>query len=457
VRPEPSVLHLDLDAFYASVEQRDKPSLRGKPVVVGGTGGRGVVATASYEARTFGISSAMSTAEARRRCPRAAVLSPRFPAYKAASEVVLRLLHELSPLVEPLSLDEAYVDLAAGGHPDLSVDGVREIGERLRAEVRTQTGLVASVGAGSSKLVAKIASDLDKPDGLHVVPPGTELELLGPLLVGRLWGVGPRTVAKLRAAGLATVADLRRQSEADVVGLLGQALGTSVWQLAHGQDARRVEPDRDSKSISAEDTFERDVVEPTRLRALLDTLASRVAARLRKDGLSGRTVTVKVRQHDFATLSRSATLRGPTDDVRVVLRVARRLLDEVDTTSGVRLLGVGVSGLTDWTQDDLFSDLDEVAEVQPTVEEPGRTVGPAAPAGPPTWRPGQDVVHAELGRGWVQGSGAGRVTLRLETRESGIGRVRTVAVDDPQLAPGEPEPYEGHAAGQPAEPTASRS
>jgi DNA polymerase-4 len=375
----------------------------------------------------------MSTAEARRRCPRAAVLHPRFPAYQAASAVVMVLLRRLSPLVEPLSLDEAYVDLAAGGHDDLSPGGVRRLAEQLRADVRAGTGLVASVGAGSSKLVAKIASDLDKPDGLHVVPPGTELDLLAALPVGRLWGVGPRTAARLRSAGLATVTDVRRQSEADLVGLVGQALGTSVWQLAHGEDTRRVEADRDSKSVSAEDTFERDVVEPATLRGLLDVLAGRVAGRLRAEGLSGRTVTVKVRAHDFSTLSRSATLRGPTDDVRVVGRVARRLLDEVDTTGGVRLLGVGVSGLADWTQDDLFED-DETE-----VDSPVPVAAPVAAT--PTWRPGQDVVHAELGRGWVQGSGAGRVTLRLETRDSSPGPVRTVRVDDPALCAAEPEPW----------------
>lgn len=430
-RETASVLHLDLDAFYASVEQRDKPSLRGRPVVVGGTGGRGVVATASYEARAYGVHSAMSTAEARLRCPRAAVLSPRFAAYKAASDVVMRLLQELSPLVEPLSLDEAYVDLAGGDH-DLSLPGVRALAERLRADVLRTTGLVASVGLGSSKLVAKIASDLDKPDGLHVVPPGTELDLLAPLPVGRLWGVGPRTAARLRAAGLQTVADVRRQSETDLVDLLGAALGGSVWHLAHGADPRRVEPDRDSKSVSAEDTFARDVVEPAALRGLLDTLAARVAARLRADRLSGRTVTVKVRRHDFSTLSRSATLRGPTDDVRVVSRVARGLLDAVDTTEGVRLLGVGVSGLSDWTQDDLFE----------TGAQPVEAAAPVvAPAGPPAWRPGQDVLHAEHGRGWVQGAGAGRVTVRLESRATGPGRVRTFPVDDPSLEPADPEPW----------------
>ena len=432
MRREPSVLHLDLDAFYASVEQRDKPSLRGRPVVVGGTGGRGVVATASYEARAYGIRSAMSTAEARSRCPRAAVLSPRFAAYRSASDAVMALLRRLSPLVEPLSLDEAYVDLAAGDGLDLSVDGVQAVGTDLRTAVLAATGLVASVGIGTSKLVAKIASDIDKPDGLHVVPPGTELDLLAPLPAARLWGVGPRTAARLRTAGVTTVADLRRLSETDVVGLLGTAVGTSVWQLAHGRDDRRVEPDRDTKSVSAEDTFERDVADPARLRALLDTLATRVAGRLRADGLSGRTVTVKVRSHDFTTASRSATLAAPTDDLRVVRRVVRRLLDEVDTTAGVRLLGVGVSGLADWTQDDLFDD--EPAPASAALPEPRE---PAAPS----WRPGQDVDHAELGRGWVQGSGSGRVTVRLETRSAGSGRVRTFPVDDPALHTAEPEPY----------------
>ncbi|HWG92896.1 MAG TPA: DNA polymerase IV, partial [Mycobacteriales bacterium] len=413
VRQEPSVLHLDLDAFYASVEQRDKPSLRGRPVVVGGTGLRGVVATASYEARAYGVRSAMSTSEARSRCPRAAVLSPRFAAYRAASDVVMDLLRALSPAVEPLSLDEAYVDLAAG---DLRGADVREVAAGLKADVLARTGLVASVGAGTSKLVAKIASDLDKPDGLHVVAPGTEDDLLLPLPVGRLWGVGPRTEARLRAAGVGTVADVRRLSEADVVGLLGQALGTSVWGMAHGRDERRVERDRDTKSVSAEDTFERDVVDPARLRALLDVLAARVAGRLQADGLSGRTVTVKVRAHDFTTLSRSATLAGPTDDVRVVCRTARRLLEEVDTTAGVRLLGVGVSGLADWTQDDLFEREDADLPVLPAPEQA---------AGPVAWVPGQDVEHAEHGRGWVQGSGAGRVTVRFETRESGPGTQAT--------------------------------
>lgn len=430
VRSCPSVLHLDLDAFYAAVEQRDKPSLRGRPVVVGGTGPRGVVATASYEARAFGVFSAMSTAQARSLCPRAAVLAPRFAAYRPASDAVMALLRALSPRVEPLSLDEAYVDLAAGPHADLSTAGVEALARRLKDDVLAATGLVASVGAGTSKLVAKIASDLDKPDGLRVVPPGTELDLLAPLPASRLWGVGPRTAARLRAAGVTTVQDLRRMSRDDAVGLLGPALGGSVWHLAHGRDDRAVEPEREAKSVSAEDTLERDVADPRRLRALLDILATRVAARLRGDGLSGRTVTVKVRGHDFVTSSRAATLPGPTDDVRVVARTARRLLDELDTSAGVRLLGVGVTGLSDWTQDDLFDDADPVPAAAP---------GPEPRRG---WRPGEDVVHAEHGRGWVQGSGAGRVTVRFETR-SVPGRVRTLPAGDPDLAPAGPEPWTG--------------
>ena len=210
MRREPSILHLDLDAFFAAVEQRDKPSLRGRPVVVGGVGGRGVVATASYEARAYGARSAMSTAEARRRCPAGtAFLGGRFGAYRRTSDVVMGLLRELSPLVEPVSLDEAYVDLAAGGRRDLSVDGVRALAADLKERIAAATGgVTGSVGAGTSKLMAKIASDLDKPDGLVVVPPGEELAVLHPLPVTRLGGVGPATAERLRTVGVRTVEHL---------------------------------------------------------------------------------------------------------------------------------------------------------------------------------------------------------------------------------------------------------
>jgi DNA polymerase IV len=450
LRADASVLHADLDAFFASVEQLDKPSLRGKPVIVGGIGGRGVVATASYEARAFGVHSAMSSVEARARCPHGAFLAPRFAAYRNASAQVMALLRELSPLVEPLSLDEAFVDLAAGEHDraerqSLSPAAVEAIAGELKARVRQATGLTVSVGAGTSKLVAKVASDLDKPDGLRIVAPGEETALLHPLPISQLPGVGPATSARLRSIGVGTVGDLAALPESDAVGLLGRAHGRGLWLLAQGLDDRRVTPDRESKSVSVEDTFDVDIADPTRLTSIVEEMARRVVHRLRSAGLSGRTVSVKIRLQEFTTLTRSATLPAPTDDMRAVARLARQLLTEADTSGGVRLLGVGVSGLADWTQDDLFRSLsagDPPSAAQPG--DPGDAVDRATPAGPAEpraarWLPGQDVVHADLGAGWVQGSGAGWVTVRFETRALGRpGPVRSFRVADPQLTPAPP-------------------
>ncbi|HYH34631.1 MAG TPA: DNA polymerase IV, partial [Nocardioides sp.] len=239
MRQVASVLHLDLDAFFAAVEQRDKPSLRGKPVVVGGVGGRGVVATASYEARKYGVRSAMSTREARSRCPHAAFLSGRFPAYHATSQAVMAALREVSPLVEPLSLDEAFVDLAAAGLPDLEVGTVRAVGEELRERVREVTGgLTASVGVGTSKFIAKVASDLEKPDALVVVPPGTERELLRPMSVTVIPGVGPATTERLRRVGVQTVAQLEDLGLDELVRLVGNAHGMGLHALARAEDDR---------------------------------------------------------------------------------------------------------------------------------------------------------------------------------------------------------------------------
>jgi DNA polymerase-4 len=426
------IAHLDLDAFFAAVEERDKPSLRGKPVVVGGTGGRGVVATANYPARVFGVRSAMSTAEARRRCPHAAYLSPRGGAYAASSLVVMTALHALSPAVEPLSLDEAYVDLAAGGHPG-DVAGASEVLERLRADVLAATGLTASVGAGTSKLVAKIASDLCKPDGLLVVEPGTERDLLAPLPVTRLPGIGPASEQALHRLGIHTAGELAAADEADVVAALGKANGALQWRLARGEDRRAVSADRESRSVGSETTFATDLVDRGRLRAELDAQADAAVRRLARSGAAARTVTVKVRRHDFSTLTRSATLAGATDDGAVVRREARRLLGEVDTADGVRLLGVSLSGLTDHVQEQLGGLFEDEAEPVPAAQQP------EAPAAR-TWPPGADVEHDQHGRGWVWGSGLGRVTVRFETRSSGPGRVHTFAVDDPALQPADPEP-----------------
>jgi len=426
MREHASVLHIDLDAFFASVEQRDKPSLRGKPVIVGGVGGRGVVATCSYEARAFGVRSAMSTREARAKCPHAAFLTGRFHAYQEASRAVMDLLRSVSPLVEPLSLDEAFVDLAAADLPAYDVESLTAFGHELRARVQDATGgLTASVGLGTSKFIAKVASDLDKPDGLVIVPPGHEQQLLRPMSVSVIPGVGPATADRLRRAGVQTIAELEALSEDELVSQLGNAHGHGLWRLARALDDRPIVSERETKSVSVEGTYEDDLTDRKLMESLLTRQAGNVARRLSKHGLSGRTVSIKVRLYDFTTLSRSATLASPTDSASTIARMARTLLADLDTSGGVRLLGVGVSGLADWVQDDLFgpTEDEEAAEDAPELE-------PRFGRG---WWPGQDVVHAEMGRGWVWGSGKGVVTVRFETAETGPGPVRSYATDDPEL------------------------
>lgn len=446
-----------MDAFFAAAEQAAKPSLRGKPVVVGGLGPRGVVATASYEARRFGVHSAMPMAQARRLAPNAAYLVPRFGFYRSISEQVMELLGRLSPLVEPLSLDEAFVDLEAGGVADDRASAL-EAGERLRRDILATTGLTGSVGLAGSKMLAKIASEEAKPDGLVLIEPGTERELLGPKSVRILPGVGPATGEHLRRAGMTTVSDLVEAGEDELVRLLGRAHGASLYRMAQGYDDRPVVAERDAKSVSVEDTFDVDLHDRVRIRIEVERLAERCVGRLRASGHSGRTIVLKVRRFDFSTLTRSETLRGPTDDPLVVREAAGRLLEGVDTTGGVRLLGVGVSGLADYTQEDLFAQAAELAGEAAGPEAPGGGVEdvPAAAAAPEPeepqaaerrWAPGNDVRHAVYGAGWVQGSGVGRVTVRFEEPQSPPGRVRTFLVDDPELEPGEPLPLVGDAEG----------
>ena len=440
MRATASVLHLDLDAFFAAVEQRDKPSLRGRPVIVGGVGGRGVVATASYEARVYGVRSAMSTREARARCPHAAFLSGRFSAYGAASEVVMGVLRSHSPLVEPLSLDEAFVDLAEADLADLEVETVTGLGRRLREQVCEQTGgLTASVGIATSKFVAKVASELDKPDGLTVVPPGTERDLLRPMQVTVIPGVGPATAERLRRTGVHTVAELEGLSLDELVRQVGRAHGESLFRLARADDDRPVVAERETKSVSVEGTYETDLTDRSLMAGLLSRQAGEVAGRLRRHGLSGRTVTIKVRLHDFTTLTRSSTLPSPTDRPELIGRVSRRLLEELDTSAGVRLLGVGVSGLADWIQEDLFGDLGDDPDHEDEADRP--EAGPL-PDRRRDWPPGLDVVHDEMGAGWVWGSGRGLVTVRFETAETGPGPVRTYPQDDPCLHPLRTEAHE---------------
>jgi len=336
----PSIVHLDLDAFFASVEQLDDPGLRGRPVIVGGTSGRGVVCAASYEARRFGVRSAMPTVEARRRCPEGVFLPPRFERYGELSRAVFAVYRRYTPVVEPLSLDEAFLDVTASralhGEPD-------HIARKVKGEVREGTGLTVSAGVADCKMAAKIASDLGKPDGLVAVPPGTTAAFLAPLPVSRLWGVGKVTEQALRALGIATIGELARFPEQVLVERFGTQ-GAHMRALARGDDPRPVIPDEEARSIGAEDTFERDLVgEEALLPQLLDQCV-RVARRLREAALRGRVVTLKVKFADFEQLTRRSTLSRPTDDAGEIYRSIREDLARAGLDRPVRLTGVTVSG-----------------------------------------------------------------------------------------------------------------
>lgn len=433
MRPTASILHLDLDAFFAAVEQRDKPSLRGKPVIVGGVGQRGVVSTASYEARAFGVRSAMPSHEARRRAPNAAFLSGRYDVYRQSSQIVMALLRELSPLVEPLSIDEAFVDLEAGGHDCRDLDALRALGQQLRADLFERTeGLTASVGIGSSKFIAKVGSEMAKPNGLLVVSPGSEVEVVSSLPARAVPGVGPVTMEKLERLGIKTVADLQRAEPAELVREVGRTWGEALHELAFARDDRPVSPHREAKSISIEDTFETDLTDRPELERTATRDAAIVADRLRRSGQFARTITLKVRLGDFTTWTRSRTLNGATDSTERIAQVARDLLAALDVREGVRLLGVGVANFTQAAQEELFDlEGDQVREqdvVTTSLEAP-----PVRVRGRGGWSPGSEVEHPDFGRGWVWGSGLGRVTVRFETRLTGVGPVRTFRTDDEAL------------------------
>ena len=341
-RHEASILHVDLDAFYASVEQLADPALAGRPVIVGGLGPRGVVAAASYEARRFGIHSAMPMGRARRACPDAVFLAPRFDVYGDASRSVMGILKSFTPLVEPLALDEAFLDVA--GARRLHGTGP-EIAAAIRQRVRADTGLVASVGVAATKHIAKLASEDAKPDGMLVIAPGDELAFLHPLDVGRLWGVGPATRRRLEALGIATVGDLAQVPEEVLVGALGNAQGQHLHALAWNRDERGVVPTRAAKSIGHEETFPRDLADRALVVREVAPIADRVGARLREAGRVGRTVQLKLRYHDFRTITRSRTLTDPTNVGAQIGAVARALLEAVELGDGIRLLGVSVQQL----------------------------------------------------------------------------------------------------------------
>jgi DNA polymerase IV len=347
------ILHIDMDAFYASVEQRDDPSLKGKPVAVGGSpAGRGVVAAASYEARVFGVRSAIPMARAVRLCPHLVIVRPNFAKYQAASQTVFGIFRSVTPLVEPLSLDEAYLDVTqnAWGEP-LG----RTVAERLKQEIKAATGLTASAGVAPNKFLAKIASAWKKPDGLTVIAPERVEKFLHKLPVDALWGVGPVTAARLRERGIEQLVDVRTADPA----VLREAVGSGAeWlrRLAEGIDDREVEPHSEPKSSGSENTFASDLTDLNEIRAAIDEMARDGAAWLASHSLLCRTVTIKVRYSDFTTITRSHTT-VPSRDAEDIARRAVRLLDKTEAgTRSVRLLGASVHNLVD--PEDLESDED---------------------------------------------------------------------------------------------------
>jgi DNA polymerase IV len=349
-----TILHVDMDAFYASVEERDRPELRGTPLIVGGLAGRGVVAAASYAVRRFGVRSAMPMSEALRLCPQALCVAPRMARYKEVSEQVFAIFHEFTPLVEGLSLDEAFLDVTGSmrlfGAPQV-------IGAEIRRRIRAATELTASVGIAPNKSLAKIASDLRKPDGLFCIGPHNLHAVLDRLAVERLFGVGAKTLPAVRACGLLTFGDVVRASDEQLWRAFGKH-GKAMQARAAGLDDRPVVPDREEKSISAEETFDRDIRDAAVLEGRLTALADRAAARLRAAGLVAGRVSVKIRRADFTTHTRQCALEPPTQDTAALSAGARRLLSTWlagHRNVALRLLGVGAGDLSAVRQPDLFA------------------------------------------------------------------------------------------------------
>lgn len=379
------IMHVDMDAFFASVEQLDHPEYKGHPVIVGGLSSRGVVATASYEARKFGVHSAMPISRAKKLCPQGIFVYPNMARYKEISHVIHNVMEEFTPLIEPLSLDEAFLDVTGITH---KFTGPKALGRAIKDRVFAETGLIISAGLAPNKFLAKLASDLDKPDGLVVIPYGKECESLANLPIKRIWGVGPSTERRLKHGGFLLIKDIQALlDEKPLVPYVGNQ-ARRIWELARGIDERPVEPDRQIQSVGNEETYESDVEDPTVIDLELHYFANRVAKRLRKYGLMGHTVSIKVRYNDFKTVSRQKRLDSATDQERIIYDTSvllwNKLMRErtgipfvqahtsiLDVpVKPIRLLGVTVSGLSTEgiVQEDLFSsEVDEKEEKLSTV------------------------------------------------------------------------------------------
>ena len=413
-----TILHVDMDSFYASVEVLADPSLAGRPVIVGGSGERGVVASCSYEARAYGIASAMPSVRARRLCPHAVFLHGRYDLYRETSARLHEIFRSVTPLVEGISLDEAFLDVSGASRRLGS--GV-DIAHALRARIAGEVGLACAVGVAPSKLLAKLASKAAKPvagrpgegprpgPGVVVVEPGGEVAFLHPLPVRALWGVGPATSARLERFGIATVADLAATPIDTLVSALGRAQGRQLHDLAWGRDDRPVVAGAPAKSVGHEETYARDVHDPAVLATEAVRLADAVAARLRKSGLAGRTVTIKVRFADFRTITRSVTLAAPTATGPLIAAAARDLLGGVDPAPGVRLLGVTVSNFGD------------AAPAQLSFDDAAGAGGPARGAWDDAAR-AVDAVRQRFGDGAVGPAALVAAGGRLRLRREGDGR-----------------------------------
>jgi len=370
----PTILHADLDAFYASVEQRDDPSLRGRPVIVGG----GVVLAASYEAKARGIRTAMGGARARALCPNAVVVKPRFDAYTQASRAVFEIFRRTAPMVEALSIDEAFMDVRGLGH----ISGTPlEIGHQLRREVRAEVGLAITVGLACTKFLAKVASAVAKPDGLLMVPAGSELQFLHPLPVTRLWGVGRVTAEKLHAQGITTVGEVARLDQRVLIDLVGRGMGRQLHALAHNRDPRRVRPRRRRRSIGAQRALGSRPREPSEIDAALMTLVDRVTRRMRTAGRACRTVVLRLRFADYTRATRSHTVAQATTRTATLLRIARGLLRAAAATitrRGLTLIGISLTNLCDAGSIQLALPFDRAAGLDRALDDLRDRFGSAA-------------------------------------------------------------------------------
>ena len=464
------VAHIDMDAFFASVEQLTRPALRGRPVLVGGTTGRGVVAGASYEARKFGAHSAMPMHQAIRMCHhRAVVVNPRREVYQAASRRIFGIISRFAGVVEQISIDEGFAEPAAlaGREGAEGVAAAREWASEFQEAVEEETGLPCSVGMAATKMDAKMASDLAKPHGILVVDPVRRAEVFYERPVGDVWGIGKVARGRLHEVGVETIGQFVRMDRTDVRTLLGNT-GLELQRMAAGVDTRPVAPRARAKQVSAEQTLAVDVRTTREVLPHLEKSAQQAHARLRKDGRAAKTITVKIRTADFQIHTRSATLAAPTEDLEVMISVARRILPRPEDLGAVRLVGLGLSGLADDRQQLLFPELDAggsggVVRISSDIGSSGSALDSLA--GSPTaadtakgadetadrgeedaptfamreriaarrWRATQDVHHAEFGHGWVQGVGEHVLTVRFETRATdkpGVVRNFPVTTED---------------------------